>query len=216
MSSVNSNYDYPINLLNELADGEWDLDIPEDVCGTIDYLLSRLSERQRSVIRMHFVDSLTYEEIGKVFNVTRERVRQIEAKTLRLLQHPSRLNYIKIGIAGYITQVRTQAAENAVSEQMRQMLETMKIAADRLSKITGDASIAKLEETALDTRRSYTLESLDLSVRAYTCLKRAGAETVGDILKLDLSKIRNLGDKSQAEVLRKINSLGLKMEAYSE
>ncbi|HCG01011.1 MAG TPA: RNA polymerase sigma factor RpoD [Chloroflexi bacterium] len=57
-------------------------------------VLSQLTEREREVLRLRFglVDgrSRTLEEVGKEFNVTRERIRQIEAKALRKLRHPSR------------------------------------------------------------------------------------------------------------------------------
>ncbi len=56
--------------------------------------LAALSERERQVIELRFglVDGKMYtlEEIGKMFNVTRERIRQIEARALRKLRHPSR------------------------------------------------------------------------------------------------------------------------------
>jgi RNA polymerase primary sigma factor len=57
-------------------------------------VLSSLSEREREVLRLRFGledgRSRTLEEVGKQFNVTRERIRQIEAKALRKLRHPSR------------------------------------------------------------------------------------------------------------------------------
>jgi RNA polymerase primary sigma factor len=57
-------------------------------------VLEQLTEREREVLRLRFglVDgrSRTLEEVGKEFNVTRERIRQIEAKALRKLRHPSR------------------------------------------------------------------------------------------------------------------------------
>jgi len=58
-------------------------------------VLALLGERERKILEMRFglVDgySLTLEEIGNLYNVTRERIRQIEAKALRKLRHPTRL-----------------------------------------------------------------------------------------------------------------------------
>ena len=65
----------------------------------IDELLTGLNEQEQKVLRMRFGldddDPKTLEEIGKVFGVTRERIRQIEAKAIRKLRHPSRLKQLK-------------------------------------------------------------------------------------------------------------------------
>ena len=57
-------------------------------------VLGTLTEREQKVLRLRFgMDdgrARTLEEVGKEFNVTRERIRQIEAKALRKLRHPSR------------------------------------------------------------------------------------------------------------------------------
>jgi RNA polymerase primary sigma factor len=62
-------------------------------------VLSTLTDRERKIIEMRFglVDgkSRTLEEVGKEFGVTRERIRQIEAKALRKLRHPSRSKKLK-------------------------------------------------------------------------------------------------------------------------
>jgi len=62
-------------------------------------VLSTLSEREAKIIKLRFgIDSgypRTLEEVGKMFNVTRERVRQIEAKAIRKLRHPSRTKMLK-------------------------------------------------------------------------------------------------------------------------
>jgi DNA-directed RNA polymerase subunit alpha len=53
---------------------------------------------------------------------------------------------------------------------------------------------------------------MDLSVRSYNCLKRAGIHTVEDLTKKtedDMLKVRNLGKKSLDEVILKLESLGL-------
>lgn len=65
----------------------------------IEKVLSTLHPREAEIIRMRFglTDGhlRTLEEVGQVFNITRERVRQIEAKVLRKLKHPSRSKYLK-------------------------------------------------------------------------------------------------------------------------
>lgn len=62
-------------------------------------ILMTLNERERKVLELRFglVDGTprTLEEVGKEFNVTRERIRQIEAKALRKLKHPSRSQKLK-------------------------------------------------------------------------------------------------------------------------
>jgi RNA polymerase primary sigma factor len=62
-------------------------------------VLSTLSERERLVLRLRFgLDdgrSRTLEEVGNEFKVTRERIRQIEAKALRKLRHPSRSHKLR-------------------------------------------------------------------------------------------------------------------------
>jgi len=62
-------------------------------------VLNELSERERRVLLLRFGledgRARTLEEVGKEFNVTRERIRQIEAKALRKLRHPSRSRKLK-------------------------------------------------------------------------------------------------------------------------
>jgi len=62
-------------------------------------VLEQLTEREQKVLRMRFGIGMntdhTLEEVGKQFGVTRERIRQIEAKALRKLRHPSRAKKLK-------------------------------------------------------------------------------------------------------------------------
>ncbi len=66
------------------------------------------------------------------------------------------------------------------------------------------------KEKVLET----TIEELDLSVRSYNCLKRAGINTVQDLTNRsenDMMKVRNLGRKSLEEVIAKLDSMGLSL-----
>lgn len=63
------------------------------------------------------------------------------------------------------------------------------------------------------------IEDLDLSVRSYNCLRRAGINTVKDLIEKtedDMLKVRNLGKKSLEEVMKKIEDLGLKLKDKDE
>lgn len=82
-----------------------DVPSPSDVAaqamlkGELNEVLKTLSDREARVLRLRFgLDdgrTRTLEEVGKEFNVTRERIRQIEAKALRKLRHPSRIKLLK-------------------------------------------------------------------------------------------------------------------------
>ena len=64
-----------------------------------DDVLGSLTAREAKVLRMRFGIGMntdhTLDEVGKQFDVTRERIRQIEAKALRKLRHPSRSSHLK-------------------------------------------------------------------------------------------------------------------------
>ena len=66
---------------------------------SIEEVLDSLDEREAKVLSLRFgllgETPKTLEEVGKIFNVTRERIRQIEAKALRKLRHPSRSEKLK-------------------------------------------------------------------------------------------------------------------------
>jgi RNA polymerase primary sigma factor len=67
-------------------------------------VLRKLSPREERIIRMRFGfedgNPHTLEEVGQVFAVTRERIRQIEAKALRKLRHPSHSNLVRTFLEG--------------------------------------------------------------------------------------------------------------------
>jgi len=79
---------------DEKVDAPVDLATFEGLCRSTREVLSGLTQRESKVLRMRFGIDMntdhTLEEVGKQFDVTRERIRQIEAKALRKLRHPSR------------------------------------------------------------------------------------------------------------------------------
>lgn len=79
---------------DEDSDAPFDLASSDLLKGHLDTVLDTLSDRERRVLELRFGlgdgRTRTLEEVGKEFGVTRERIRQIEAKALRKLRHPSR------------------------------------------------------------------------------------------------------------------------------
>ena len=72
--------------------------------------------------------------------------------------------------------------------------------------------IVEKEETHKEKTLEMTIEELDLSVRSYNCLKRAGINTVKELTDRtvsDMMKVRNLGQKSLEEIKLKLNDLGV-------
>ena len=77
-----------------------------DLRESLEEVLLTLTDREQKVLRLRFgMDddrARTLEEVGKEFNVTRERIRQIEAKALRKLRHPSRSGKLKSYLEGLL------------------------------------------------------------------------------------------------------------------
>ena len=74
-------------------------------------------------------------------------------------------------------------------------------------------------ETTKEKVLEMTIEELDMSVRSFNCLKRAGIDTVEDLINRteeDMIKVRNLGKKSLEEVIQKLESLGLSLKPSEE
>jgi DNA-directed RNA polymerase subunit alpha len=75
------------------------------------------------------------------------------------------------------------------------------------------------EETIKEKVLEMTIEELDMSVRSFNCLKRAGIDTVEDLINRteeEMMKVRNLGKKSLEEVIQKLHSLGLDLKKDDE
>lgn len=89
-----------------------------------------------------------------------------------------------------------------------------------LTEKIGDVEImVEKEEEERDKILDMSIEELDLSVRSYNCLKRAGINTVGELImktEEDMMKVRNLGKKSLEEVDEKLTSLGLALRRFED
>ena len=92
-------------------------------------------------------------------------------------------------------------------------VESLVRALERFAKCVADKRAG--EEGESNYLLDKTLEELDVSVRTYNCLKRAGINRVGDLIKMsedDLYHVRNMGRRCVEEIVEKLNGLGLELK----
>lgn len=108
--------------------------------------------------------------------------------------------------------------EEAVSKAASVMVNHLKLFQNMAGTVSdddsGDGIFAESTEEAGAKTMEMTIEDLELSVRSYNCLKRAGINTVAELVQKtedDMMKVRNLGRKSLDEVKKKLAELGLSL-----
>lgn len=105
----------------------------------------------------------------------------------------------------------TISAKEAVSYAAKILMERLQLFADLSDEVSTQDIMETKEESRKDRVLEMTIEELELSVRSFNCLKRAGINTVEDLVNKspeDMMKVRNLGKKSFDEVKSKLISLG--------
>ena len=113
----------------------------------------------------------------------------------------------------------TISAKEAISQAANLLNEHLKLFVD----LSEEASIVEVlvekDDKGKEKILEMTIEELDLSVRSFNCLKRAGINTVDDLINKseeELMKVRNLGKKSFDEVKEKLQSLGFSLSSEEE
>ena len=199
---------YPFNIATAVFGGE------EEAQNTyiqgIYNALATLTEREQSVLMCRFQQKMTLEQCGKEYGITRERIRQIEAKALRKLRHPTKAVMMQ---AVPKTEMQRQAGEyvklQRENEWLKKALETL------MEKMGVECRVVSADME----RAEMPIEELDLSVRSYNCLHRAGVYNLQDLAEMDekkLMKVRNLGRKSFEEIKAKLAERGIKLKGETE
>ena len=113
----------------------------------------------------------------------------------------------------------TIAAKEAVSLAAKVLNEHLKLFIDMSDEAQKAEIMVEGAEVKKEKVLEMTIEELELSVRSFNCLKRAGIDTVEDLIERtedDMMKVRNLGRKSLEEVIQKLNTLGLSLKKDEE
>lgn len=207
-------YEYPRNLM--FAIGFDPVEMMKYPTDGIDYVLSTLTEREQKVIQLRFVDGLSLKDTGKAFNVTQERIRQVEAKALRKLRHPFSVNIIKEGLTAVKAKEEAKGRLARATEELNVEIEKVCKETKLLQEIMATGRPKAEAEAVIREHKNWNvdIENMDLSVRAYNCLKRAGFNKVCDLVGMTrekFMKVRNLGRKSMEEVIEKLKLWGIEV-----
>ncbi|MBR3844446.1 MAG: DNA-directed RNA polymerase subunit alpha [Clostridia bacterium] len=109
----------------------------------------------------------------------------------------------------------TISAEDAVSLAAKIITEHLNLFVNLSAEGAGADIMVEKGESGKEKVLDMTIEELDLSVRSFNCLKRAGINTVGNLINKtedEMMKVRNLGRKSLEEVINKLDSLGFTLK----
>ncbi|MCH5299495.1 MAG: DNA-directed RNA polymerase subunit alpha [Ruminococcus sp.] len=110
-------------------------------------------------------------------------------------------------------------AQEAVSLAAKVLTEHLNLFVNLSDSVTNSEIMVEKDEKGKEKVLEMTIEELDLSVRSFNCLKRAGINTVEDLTNKtteDMMKVRNLGRKSLEEVEFKLESLGFALKKEDE
>lgn len=216
---------YPYNLLDDIFGAPFDHMLSEDEENGLNCCIRTLSEREQIVIGLRYEKEMTLDEAGKELNLAGERVRQIQAKALRKLRHPSIVNYICYGEKTNRRRLELMYKEAELKNRERTLEEAEK-QFEEAKKQFEQNFVASVEQKrkefiALDEKQdlhgcSEAFLCLDWSTRAYNCLRRKGLTTVRDVLDAvrtpdkyhihdsSVMRIRNVGAQVYTEILNKI------------
>ncbi len=118
-----------------------------------------------------------------------------------------------------VTTNGTISAKEAVSLGAKILNEHLNLFVDLSDQAKTAEIMVERPETQKEKVLEMVIEELDMSVRSFNCLKRAGINTVEDLTNKteeDMIKVRNLGKKSLEEVIQKLHSLGLDLKKEDE
>lgn len=201
---------YPYNLVDAICKEHVDAVFTIDQCNGLEEVLKTLTEREQDVLDKRYRNYMSLGAVGKEYGLTLERIRQIEAKALRKLRHPSRMKFIRLGLTGLERYSELRMLEEEIEEkrkicvQLDDEIKELKRRVESVKECVNDCFELQEQEEELSYDK-IGIEELDFSVRTYCCLRRSDVDTVGKLIKLaadqdKLFRIRNLGRKSVQEI----------------
>lgn len=192
---------WPYNLVDAIFKTPTEDILTKDQIDGLTNAIDTLSEREKKWIYLYYLDGLTLRQIGDIYSIGPERVRQVLAKAVRKLRHPSRAKAIQMG-------AKLAAAEAYVTTKEAEIR-------GRTALITEQADALKAAEEALQRvfqpQWEFSIDELDLTTHSYNCLMRANIRTLSDLAealeKGTAIRISMIGKKSLKEICDKVQAL---------
>lgn len=195
---------WPYNLITDIFQEDITWIMTEDQEAGLEYLLNRMAPRTKEMLLRRYRDCKTLDDISKEFGVTRERVRQILARAVRIMRAPTRRQYIEDGLKGT---EELNEMERDISKR-RSRLEQMKAQLEFEEKNLSIFDLDTCEKPSVDPFFDHSM-----SVRLYNCLRRAQLDTVNEVVDAvndeSILRVRNFGRKTYEELLRLFEDIGV-------
>ena len=165
----------------------------------VGYVSSVQNKEYNQSVGVISIDSIYTPIVNVAFNVEKTRVENVNVASFDKLE-------IEVTTNGSIS------AKEALAVASKMMIEHLEVVVELSEKASISNYMIEAEDEAQNRRLEMTIDELDLSVRSYNCLKRAGLNTVAELTaksEEDMIKVRNLGRKSLKEIKEKLEDLGL-------
>lgn len=191
ISASSSKNTYPLNLLTEvLAKTEFETpEITEDIVAGLEYASSTLGERRNEILKLFYKEGLSVPRIAEFFKVSKSAIYTLKRNAIMRLRRPKCICYLIYGKAGFEERERKRLLDMQLKRDSMEYKEIMKI----------------------------RFEELDLSVRSFNCLRRAGYVVIGDIVNLtedEIIHIKNISWKQYDEIGRALLAKGVTESAW--
>ncbi len=217
---------FPDDLLREIMANDPDLETilaSPMAAAAVDLAIATLDEREKTIIEARAKDGITLQSLGDLYGVTRECIRQVEARAKKKLATGERARLIKRNIPEIreeiarreclmdLEEVRVEAFKLGYEAGRNEDAEDggQQMAFDLTPRSAGD----ELEKAVKKNKEAHTkIESLNLSVRSVNGLRKAGIETLGQLKEMapvEILRLRNIGKRSYNEICDKLSDYGV-------
>jgi len=202
------NEPFPKNLIMAVHES-LEMNVTEDQLLSVPYALSKLEERERSVLLLRYKEGCTLDEIGSRMGVGGTRIQQIESRALRDLRHPRIHQMIHYGLDEYINRMKNREREEGYKSGYAKGYE--KGLAD-----SNDGTVTPGKSIRI---ADLPVESLCIGVRLANALHEAGYHHLSDLLALSEKQVKHnphVNTAQRKQIASGLMRYGLKDTSWDE